>query len=93
MSAPPTVLKSIEEGVTVLDAFNVKSEKYPDGFLPEYYADFGFEVEDVIPFDKDVYLAEHTINDYNDLIDAWTNDGWNPKFGMPEVVVMRYKGN
>lgn len=93
MSAPATVLKSIEEGVTVLDAFNVKSEKYPDGFLPEYYADFGFEVEDVIPFDKDVYLAEHTINDYNDLINAWTNDGWNPKFGMPEVVVMRYKGN
>jgi len=45
------VLKGIEEGVTVLDAFKVTSPSKPDGLLPTIYATLGFEEVGQIPFD------------------------------------------
>jgi len=93
VAAPSVVLKAIEEGVTILDAFAVKSKKHPKGFLPKYYSRFGFKTIKTVPFDKDIYLESHTINEYNDLVKNWEREGWTPEFGMPDVVLMKWAGD
>lgn len=91
-AAPSVLAKALEEGVTVLDAFAVPSKRFKDGFLPEYYSEFGFEEVGRVPFDKKMYIDEHGEQAYADLLDAWKSDGWDESMGMPPVVVMRWNG-
>lgn len=91
-AAPSVIAKALEEGATVLDAFAVPSPRFPDGFLPEYYREFGFEEVGRVPFSKEMYVADHGEKAYDDLLDAWRSDGWDESMGMPPVVVMRWSG-
>ena len=86
---PAIITKAISEGATVLDAFAVKSARFPNGFLPEMYAQFGFEEIGRIPFDPSYYDA----NGLADLKAFWSRGGWSEADGYPDVVVMRWKGN
>lgn len=85
---PAIITKAISEGATVLDAFAVKSDRFPSGFLPEMYAQFGFEEIGRIPFDPSYYDATQMA----DLKAFWSKGGWNESDGFPDVVVMRWKG-
>lgn len=92
-AAPSVIAKALDEGVNILDAFAVPSEKFPNGFLPQYYGEFGFEEVGRVPFDKDMYVADHGEQAYEDLLDAWRSDGWDESMGMPPVIVMRWSGS
>jgi hypothetical protein len=92
-AAPSVMAKALEDGVTVLDAFAVPSKKFPNGFLPQYYGEFGFQEAGRVPFDKEMYISEHGKQAYEDLLDAWKSDGWDESMGMPPVIVMRWSGN
>jgi hypothetical protein len=86
---PAIITKAIQEGATILDAFAVKSKRFPDGFLPEMYSQFGFETIGSIPFDSSFYDA----NQMADLKKFWADGGWKESDGYPDVVVMKWKGN
>jgi len=103
MALPAILTKAIENGATVLDAFAVKSERFPHGFLPEMYAQFGFEPIGRIEFDEqyavtktdDMSDDEHarlTKLKLADLRHFWQNGGWKEADGYPDVVVMRWMG-
>jgi len=93
VSIPVIMGKALEEGVTILDAFAVPSAKYPNGFLPRIYKDYGFETVGKVPFDKNVFLAENTEKQYNELLSYWRSTGWDESRGFPDVVVMKWRGN
>ena len=92
-AAPSVIAKALDEGANILDAFAVPSESFPDGFLPQYYGEFGFEEVGRVPFDKDMYVADHGELAYEDLLQAWRSDGWDESQGMPPVIVMRWNGS
>lgn len=92
-AAPSVIAKALDEGANMLDAFAVPSEKFPNGFLPQYYGEFGFEEVGRVPFDKEMYIADHGEQAYEDLLDAWRSDGWDESMGMPPVIVMRWSGS
>jgi hypothetical protein len=92
-AVPSVMAKALEKGVTILDAFAVPSARYPEGFLPEYYGKFGFQEVGRVPFDPDLYIADHGEQAYKDLRAAWKSDGWDESMGMPPVVVMRWSGS
>jgi hypothetical protein len=83
------VMKALQEGVTALDCFAVKSSKYPDGMLPALYGRFGFEVVGEIPFDSSYY----TKREVEDLKRFWKKNGWEESTGYPPVVLMKWRGN
>ena len=83
------VQKALQEGVTALDCFAVKSEQYPDGMLPALYGRFGFEVVGEIPFDPS-YYSELEVKD---LEKFWRKNGWDESTGYPPVVLMKWRGN
>jgi len=89
VGAPAVVLKAIEEGVTVLDAFAVKSKKHPNGFLPDTYARFGFEAIESIAFDPK-YVTKQQLKDLKKL---WADNGWNESDGYPDIVIMKWRGS
>lgn len=91
--AGPAILgKAIEEGVTVLDAFAVPSEKFPDGFLNSMYGNAGFEEIKRIPFSKEYYIEERGQAAYDDLLKQWRSEGWDESQGFPDVVLMKWRG-
>ena len=92
-AVPAVMAKAIEEGVTMLDAFAVKSSRFPKGFLPHYYSKFGFKEAGRIPFSKEFYIEDHGEQAYKDLLQAWKSDGWSEDQGFPDLVVMRWSGN
>tara|TARA_R110000751_G_scaffold50097_5_gene111033 strand:- start:7425 stop:10034 length:2610 start_codon:yes stop_codon:yes gene_type:complete len=92
-AAPSVIAKALDEGANILDAFAVPSKSFPDGFLPEYYGEFGFEEVGRVPFDRDMYVADHGELAYEDLLEAWRSDGWDESMGMPPVIVMRWSGS
>ena len=92
-AAPSVIAKALDEGANILDAFAVPSESFPEGFLPQYYGEFGFEEVGRVPFDKDMYVADHGELAYEDLLEAWRSDGWDESQGMPPVIVMRWNGS
>jgi hypothetical protein len=92
-AAPSVIAKALDEGANILDAFAVPSKKFPNGFLPQYYRKFGFEEAGRVPFDKDMYVADHGEIAYEDLLEAWRSDGWDESMGMPPVIVMRWNGS
>ncbi|KPK67178.1 MAG: hypothetical protein AMJ84_13755, partial [Acidithiobacillales bacterium SM23_46] len=91
-AAPSVIAKALDEGATILDAFAVPSKRFPDGYLPEYYGELGFEEVGRAPFDKQAYIANHGELAFEDLLDAWRSDGWDESMGMPPVIVMRWSG-
>ena len=91
--ASPAVLgKAIEEGVTVLDAFAVPSERFPDGFLPSTYGNYGFDEVTRIPFSKEFYIEDRGQNAFDDLTRQWRSEGWDESKGFPDVVLMKWRG-
>ena len=93
VAGPSVMLKAIEDGATALDAFAVPSKKYPRGFLPKLYNEYGFEELGRVPFIEEFYLQERTVQELNDLKDYWRSTGWDESMGMPEVVIMKWKGD
>jgi hypothetical protein len=89
IGAPAVVLKALQKGATVLDCFAVQSARFPDGFLPTLYREFGFEVVGEVPFEPKYYSKQK-------LADAekfWTESGWDKnKYGYPRVVIMKWRG-
>jgi hypothetical protein len=83
------VLKAIEEGAQVLDAFAVKTAKHPGGFLPKLYNKFGFEELGRVPFDT----SEYTPQKLADLKAYWKSTGWDESQGLPDVVIMKWRGD
>jgi hypothetical protein len=91
-------LKAIMEGVTVLDAFRVRSARKPDGLLPTLYGSMGFEEVHEIPFDPSFYThAEDgtpTPHRMAAIKAVWESQGWRDGVDpMPDLVVMKWKGN
>jgi len=91
--ASPAILgKAIEEGVTVLDAFAVPSERFPQGFLPSTYENYGFGEVTRIPFSKEFYIQDRGQDAFDDLIRQWRSEGWDESKGFPDVVLMKWSG-
>jgi len=84
-----TVLKAIEEGATVLDCFEVKSNKYPDGFLTTFYGMFDFAEAGRVKFDPSYYSSQELA----DLEKVWSDRGWKKGDPYPDVVIMKYTGD
>ena len=84
-----TVLKAIEEGATVLDAFAVPSAKYSDGFLPDFYGSFGFQEVGRLDFDPSFYSK----TELADLENYWRSTGWDESKGFPKIVIMKWTGD
>jgi len=89
VGGPSVLLKAVQEGATVLDAYAVPSKKFPSGFLPELYNDYGFTELGRIPFDPQYY----TKLEIADLKTYWRSTGWDESMGMPEVAIMKWKGD
>lgn len=89
VAGPGTMLEALRKGGNVLDAFSVPTAKNPNGFLPDTFERFGFEVVERIPFNKEFY----TKKEVEDLVDYWRSTGWDESQGMPEIVVMKYTGD
>lgn len=94
VAAPAVMIKAIEEGVTNLDCFAIKSAKHPAGFLPELYSLFGFaRVGNEITFSEAHYLAgdyaKRSQHELRDLKHSWESTGWKPEHGDPTVVSMQ----
>ena len=85
----PVVLKAIQHGATALDAYAVPSKKHPDGFLPRFYSQFGFEELGRIPFDPQ-YVSEEQLAD---MKHEWTKAGWDETMGMPSLAIMKWRGS
>lgn len=89
-----TVMKAIEEGATVLDAFAVKSDKFPSGFLPTFYSTFGFQEAGRIKFDPNIVLSEAGGDlKLKDMKAAWAKRGWKEGDEFPDIVVMKWTGD
>jgi hypothetical protein len=84
-----TVLKAIEEGATVLDCFEVKSAKHPDGFLTTFYGMFDFVEAGRVKFDPQYYTKQELA----DLEKVWSDRGWKQGDPYPDVVIMKYIGD
>ena len=92
VGGPAVLLKALQEGATVLDCFAVKSDRFPEGFLPALYKEFGFEPVGEVPFAKE-YYSEAKLADAEKF---WreTSPGWDPKtHDYPPVVIMKWRGN
>lgn len=89
-----SVMKAIEEGATVLDCFAVRSDNFPSGFLPSFYASMGFESAGTIKFDPQIVLAEpNGATRLADMEAAWSKRGWKKGDPYPDIVVMKYQGD
>jgi hypothetical protein len=87
--ADAVVVKALQQGVTALDCFAVRSKKHPGGMLPELYENYGFEAVGTIPFDPQFYSKLELA----DLKKYWKTIGWEDGGGMPEITLMKWRGN
>ena len=96
VGAPLTVLRAIEDGATVLDAYAVPSKRFTKGFLPKYYREFGFEEAGRVPFDEK-YLRDPDFGGsefkYQDTLKYWRDADWDESMGFPDLVIMKWKGD
>lgn len=92
VASPAIMGKAIEQGATVLNAFAVPSERFPDGFLPNVYGNYGFNEVKRIPFSKEFYIEERGEAAYEDLLRQWRSEGWDESKGFPDVVLMKWSG-
>ena len=95
VSVPSSILKAIENGATVLDAYAVPSKKFPQGFLPNYYQEFGFKQLGKVKFDPK-YVREPEFGGseqkYRKLLAQWRISGWDESLGFPDLVIMKWQG-
>ena len=88
-------MKAIENGATVLDAYAVPSKKFPQGFLPNYYQEFGFKQLGKVKFDPK-YVREPEFGGseqkYRKLLAQWRISGWDESLGFPDLVIMKWQG-
>lgn len=82
------VIKALEEGATSLDCYAVPSKKHPNGFLPDMYEDYGFEVVGTIPFSEEY----HSATKLADMKKLWKDSGWDEALGYPPIVLMKWRG-
>ena len=91
-----SILKALQEGATVLDAYAVPSAKYPKGFLPKYYSQFGFVEVERIPYNES-YLRDPAFGGseekYKRITRQWKASGWDETKGKPDLVIMKWKGD
>jgi hypothetical protein len=92
LASPAVLGKAVEEGATILNAFAVKSAKYPDGKLPTTYKQYGFKPIKTIAFDSKYYIDDRGQAAYDDLLNEWKRQGWSEKLGFPDVVAMKWTG-
>lgn len=85
----PVVLKAIQHGATALDCYAVPSNRHPNGFLPEFYANFGFQELGRVPFDPKYVSPQQ----FEDMKHEWTKAGWNESMGLPALSIMKWKGD
>lgn len=85
----PVVLKAIQHGATALDCYAVPSQKHPNGFLPEFYSNFGFEELGRVPFDPKYVSPQQ----FEDMKHEWTKAGWDASMGLPALSIMKWKGD
>jgi hypothetical protein len=92
VATPGALLHAIENGATVLDAFDVK------GRLPNRYRRFGFEEVGRVPFDSSHYADDP--KHIERLEEFWQSQGWAKKLdddgnvtNYPDVVVMELGAN
>lgn len=86
--AAAIMIKALEEGATSLDCYAVPSKKYPDGFLPSLYKQFGFEVVGTIPFSEEY----HSATKLADMKKLWKDAGWDESLGYPPIALMKWRG-
>ena len=91
-----SILKALQEGATALDAYAVPTAKNKNGFLPDYYAQFGFEEVDRIPYNEK-FLRDPEFGGseekYKKVTRQWRASGWDESLGNPDLVIMKWKGN
>ena len=91
-----SILKAIQEGATTLDAYAVPTAKNKDGFLPDYYSQFGFEEVDRIPYDEK-FLRDPEFGGseekFKKITRQWKSTGWDESLGYPDLVIMKWKGD
>ena len=92
VASPAIMGKAIEQGATVLNAFAVPSKRFPDGFLPNVYNNYGFNEVKRIPFSKEFYIEERGQAAFDDLLRQWRSEGWDESKGFPDVVLMKWSG-
>lgn len=92
VASPAVMGKAIEQGATVLNAFAVPSERFPDGFLPNVYGGYGFKEVKRIPFSKEYYIEERGQAAFDDLVRQWRSEGWDESKGFPDVILMKWSG-
>lgn len=85
IGGPAIMLKAIAEGATFLDAYAVKSERFPGGFLPTLYNEYGFEEVARVPADPQYITDDHRY--------AWSQNGWKEGDALPDIVMMQWKGS
>lgn len=90
LGVPTSMLKAIEEGATVLDAYAVPSSKHPKGFLPQYYSQFGFEEVQRVKFDPKYIESDRKLKA---LTNQWKESGWDESMGYPDLVIMKWRGS
>ncbi|MFZ9725651.1 MAG: hypothetical protein ACO3EH_00460 [Ilumatobacteraceae bacterium] len=97
VAAPAVLAKAIQEGATHLDCFAVTSKDHPEGFLPELYSMYGFEVESKVDFSREFFdadwkaVGENPDIKFADLLHLWQSEGWNPSTPKPQVTFMRLR--
>jgi hypothetical protein len=85
IGGPAVMIKAISEGATFLDCFSVKTERFPNGFLPTMYAEYGFKEVGRQKFDPQYLTEDHKY--------AWKQNGWKETDDLPDVVFMKWQGD
>jgi hypothetical protein len=91
--------KALQEGANKLGCFSVKSDKFPEGFLPSLYEKHGWRQTGSVPYDP-LYKDEGSTVTDQELLEkdkkrreSWEKTGWNEsRHGMPDVVFMEHEG-
>ena len=83
---PSVLADARKRGANVLDAWRVRSAKYPDGLLPTLYAREGWTISRVEPYDLRYGEPDAALKA------AWRKQGWKDGDPIPDVVYMRPSG-
>lgn len=84
IGGPAIMIRAIEEGATFLDAYAVTSQRFPAGFLPTLYNEYGFQEVGRVPADPQYVTDDHKY--------AWKQFGWKEGDKLPDIVLMKWKG-
>lgn len=85
IAGPAIMIRAIEEGATFLDAYSLTSERFPAGFLPTLYNEYGFEEVGRVAANPEYITEDHKY--------AWAQNGWKEGDPLPDIVMMKWKGS